>query len=180
MHNSNLTKAKLATDQQMEVLIPRNNTESSLVGLEKDRSTGEVYFWSKIPLSEPSTHKAEKPDHVLLLWDNSYSGIHRDHEGDKQLVLNYLKTLKRSTVDLINFNIEAEPKQNFDLSIDGITELEKALDNIQYDGGTRWSSLSLGDFETDRIIVVSDGIGTLGDYSPDLPDAPIFVINSSV
>jgi len=126
-----------------------------------------------------SADKGKNPEHILLLWDNSFSGLHRDHAGDKNLVLNYLKTLHGVTVDLISFNIEADLTQRFDLSKPGIPDLENALDNIQYDGGTRWNSLSLGNIETDRIILVSDGIGTLGDYSPDLPKAPIHVINSS-
>ena len=180
LHTTHLTRSQFRSGETLEVITPRGRSTSTQVKLERSQETGEVFFWGEFPVKSKASQARDNPKEILLIWDNSYSGLQRDNQGDKQLLLNYFKTLKNAKIKLVTFNLKASDVQEINITRGKVKALETMLDTMQYDGATRWKSLALGDIEADRVIIVSDGIGTLGDNAPTLPNVPTFVINSSI
>lgn len=175
-----LLEKQLHEGRDLAITLPNNNELSPMVSLEKDRTQGGYYFWAEIPTQESLTKTRIEPQKVTIIWDSSYSGLNRKHEKDKQMVLDFLRSSSAETIKFTTFNLEMEEPLTFSNDTNGLTRLESAIDQLRYDGATRWNSLSLKDYETDQIILVSDGIATLGAQEPELPDVPTYAINSSI
>lgn len=140
---------------------------------------GQTYFYGDIDVStEPKIKKL--PQTIAILWDMSLSGNKRNIEKEKELLTAYLQKIGNADIIFIPFNIEQGQAQSFKVSGGNATELFAAIDNIVYDGGTRFESLNLKDIKADEFLMFSDGVDTFGKSAEfALPQAPVYTISSA-
>ncbi|MFD2563380.1 carboxypeptidase-like regulatory domain-containing protein [Aquimarina rubra] len=127
--------------------------------------------------SEIVIEERPKPNHITMYWDTSLSMRNRDLDAEKKLVQKYLSALEDVTVDLIPFSNNLQNKQTFNIKNGNVRDLTKALEKLEYNGGSDFSELFDENIQTDQYLVFTDGLATYGNHQAKY-DIPVFYINS--
>jgi TonB-dependent SusC/RagA subfamily outer membrane receptor len=140
------------------------------------KRNGEYFFFlqSFIP---SSTRDKKLPKNLVVVWDNSLSGIYRNTHKEKELLLAYLNRLGTATVKLYTLSNSFQLAGTFSVQNGRSRELETKLNNLNYDGGTDYSEIKAD--QTDEMILFSDGLSTLSDRTKLSATSPVYTISSS-
>ena len=141
---------KLTTD--LVVALPDVEKQRVLVERAPDGST---YFAVNDFPQDPrgaAAHKQQTPaQKVTVFWDASASRAGADHKRELKILERYLRPLGQIGFEVVTFRHEVTERRSFK-SVSGVLA---ALRKVQYDGGTRMSSLSLrGKSEKRRAITI--------------------------
>ena len=140
---------------------------------------GKTYFYGDLDVA-PSTLRKDFPQTVAVIWDTSLSGSKRDIAKEKELLNAYVKALNNVKIIFVPFNLQPAEIREIAINDGDFSELNAAIDNIVYDGATRFDSLRLKDIKADEFLLFSDGLNTLGNNADlNLPSAPLYTINSA-
>ena len=173
-----LTNATLTKD----LVIALPDIAAGNVTVEK-ADDGKYYFAVNDMVVVPE-HKSRPPmpKRVCVLWDASASRADADHKREIELLtkcLSFMLTPKGGfAVDLVVFrNKCAEPRE---FRWDGDTALIKAIENIQYDGGTQMGAITpWPNAKTpDMYLLFTDGISNFGRETPGVMGAPVYAFSS--
>lgn len=134
------------------------------------------YFYINKKL-EPNSRLKQKPKKVTLLWDTSFSMKHRNLDKELSILDAYFEYLKEVEVQFMAFSNSIHQKRVFQIENGNWEALKKILKETDYDGGT-----SLGLFKSfaksDEILLLTDGLANLGDFTTSNKQA-LYTINSS-
>ena len=168
------TKTNYKTSGNLRINLPQNQNESS--AMMQNASGNTFYFLANIPINASSVPK-KMPETIGIIWDNSLSGLQRDHLKEFELLDEYFKVAKNTTVRLALLNNEFEESKTFKIIKGDWQELKSFLTNLTYDGGPDFGQLR--NLKVDEYLFFSDGLSTFGDLNLTL-NKPVYTIVSSV
>jgi hypothetical protein len=178
-----LTNVTLTKD--MLVALPE--TTSANVMIEK-ADDGKYYFAinDMVPVLERKS-RPPIPKRVCVLWDASASRAGADHKREIQLLtkcLSFMLTPRGGFgVDLVVFRNKCAEPREFGIGLNrtnNLAALLKAIENIQYDGGTQMGAITpWPDAKTpDMYLLFTDGISNFGRETPGAMGAPVYAFSS--
>ncbi len=149
--------------------LPSSNDSTNILSY-KD------YFYINKKL-KPNSRLKQKPKKVTLLWDTSYSLKHRNLDKELSILDSYFEYLREVEVHFMAFSNAIQQKRVFQIENGNWEGLKNILKETDYDGGT-----SLGLFKSlaksDEILLLTDGLANLGDFTTINKQA-VYTINSS-
>ncbi len=145
----------------LKVTIARPDGPEMLVG-----SDPQPAFLLSDRTPEIAPRPRTTPRTVMLVWDASLSGRSRDHAKEFALLDAWFAKLGKTQVRLRLIRERLEDGGEFDIRNGKWPKLRQALQQIDYDGATALSQLTIAAGDADLVVYVGDGIGTLGDDSP--------------
>ncbi|WP_449399615.1 hypothetical protein [Chryseobacterium wanjuense] len=128
-------------------------------------------------LNVNSGERAKKlPNKLAIVWDNSLSGMNRDHTKEWSLLEEYFKTNKNLTVRIYFINNTFEEGKSFKINEGNWSEIKTYLSQVTYDGGTDFSQLE--SLKEDEILFFTDGLSSFGELKLQW-EQPVYTISSS-
>jgi Ca-activated chloride channel family protein len=166
--------------EELRVVVPSSGSAALVQRSASGRQAGASWFSVRELVPPPADLPAPPIRRVALLWDASMSRQSADREREIRLLSAWLRTLGQVRVDLTVFRDTVGPVEPFALP-SRLRDLEARLTGLVPDGGTRVDLLGQlrlsGD--VDAIIVVSDGLATLGPTPALRLPAPTWFLSSS-
>ena len=138
---------------------------------------GQHYFYGNTFIDGNKIGK-KNPNSIGLIWDNSLSAKTRDLKKELNLLNAYFQKIKNTKVTLYLLNYTFEKQKEYVISNGNWSELKAVLQNTKYDGGTRFSQISLPNH--DEYLLFSDGLSSLSENNLPKTKKPIYTITSSV
>ena len=123
--------------------------------------------------------KAGKAGSLWLVWDASGSGGERDRERELAALGGYLATLGEAEVRLSFLRHEVEEAGAYSVKGGDWKALRERIEAERYDGGTDPGRLDFRVMTEDEAVLVSDGIGTLGQGAPVTGVCPVHVLHGA-
>lgn len=167
------TKTNYKPGGNLIINLPQNNKENTAI-MQK-ASENSYYFLANIPVNSSSIAK-KIPADIGIIWDNSLSGLQRDHVKEFELLNEYFKVAKNVKVKLALLSNEFEESKTFQINNGNWQDLKTFLTNVTYDGGTDFGKLQ--NLSVDEYLFFSDGLSTFGDLKLNLKK-PVYTIISS-
>jgi len=151
--------------------------------VQTDRADGGVTFFvvsSLVPDNLDVNRQRPSPSRPLLLWDASASRRDVDHQTGVEAVLRLVEQWRPAEIALAVLRDEAEAPRPFRVDRGSADELEDAVLDLVYDGGSRFDrEAAWTGVYPDTVILVSDGRPTMGSaVFPDL-GVPVFTLSVS-
>lgn len=157
----------------LKINFPVNN-ESQRVIIQK-ATDNSSYFLADI--SVRSDERAKKlPNNLAVVWDNSLSGMKRDHSKELALLQEYFKLNKNLSVNIYFINNTFDEGETFKISNGNWSELKAYLLKTTYDGGTDLGKLK--PLHEDEILFFTDGLSSFGALNR-VWKQPVYTIASS-
>lgn len=138
---------------------------------------GQYYFYGNTFIEGNKIAK-EQPNSIGLIWDNSLSAKTRDLKKELNLLEAYFQKTQNTKVTLYLLNYTFEKQKEYVISNGNWTELKAVLQNTKYDGGTRFSQISLPNH--DEYLLFSDGLSSLSENTLPKTKKSVYAITSSV
>ena len=178
-----LTDATLTKD----LVIALPDIAAGAVMIEK-ADDGKYYFAVNDMVGVPERKsRPPTPKRVCVLWDASASRADADHKREIQLLtkcLSFMLTPRGGfAVDLVVFRNKCAKPREFGVGLNrtnNFAALIKAIENIQYDGGTQMGAITpWPDAKTpDMYLLFTDGISNFGRETPGALGAPVYAFSS--
>lgn len=162
-------------DRPLTLLLPRRSDAQALF-LEHDG--GSTWFAVAVNPRLPREPKP-LPNRLLLLYDASGSARGRDRARELQVLDAYFRRLDHVEVRLVTFRDVPEPARSFSVRGGRWSGLRQALEQAPLDGATAFGRLDLAGEAVDEVLLLSDGLNSLGPSEPRLPQAPLTALASS-
>jgi len=121
--------------------------------------------------------KKEMPASIGILWDASRSMQKRELDKELELLEKYLSAFREVKVQVIKFANEITDQADFSITKNKLPELLEYIRNTSYDGGTNLQSIPFQELKQDELLLFSDGISNLAEFSPPTT-RPIYPISS--
>ncbi len=166
-------KTKYKPTGNLKINFPQNNENQSV--LMQNASGDSSYFLANLSIN--SGERAKKlPNKLAIVWDNSLSGMKRDHSKEWSLLEEYFKTNKNLTVRIYFINNTFEEGKSFKINEGNWSEIKTYLSQVTYDGGTDFSQLE--SLKEDEILFFTDGLSSFGELKLQW-EQPTYTISSS-
>ena len=179
--NSNVFEANLSktdfkpTKSLIINLLKATNKIESFIQKNLD---GSVYFYANSVFDEKPITKVWSKN-IGIIWDNSLSGLKRDHKKEIDLLDKIISQQKNLNIEVALLNINLEKGKSFQIKNGEWSELKKYLETMIYDGGTNYSKIVSTTLNADEYLLFSDGISSFGSNKFEIQQ-PIYAISSSV
>ena len=119
------------------------------------------------------------PERITLYWDTSLSTKDRAMESELELLSDYLKKVKNTSVEVIKFSSKISESIVFPITRGNCDELIQYLKDTDYDGATNYADiLKENTFDAQSLLVFTDG-NTQFEPLKQLVYVPAFYINTS-
>ena len=172
-YTASLDKNNFTANESLTFNIPKS-TDNAEVMLQK---TGANYYFF-INLFLQKEHRTKQlPHEITIIWDASLSGINRDIKKELQLLDRYFKKNGNLLVSLALLNNTFKKANEYKITNGDWSELKKAIEKINYDGGTDYSKIWYPAGE--EYLFFTDGMSSLGGNELKLPNKPVYTITSS-
>lgn len=137
-----------------------------------------TYFAVRV---DPRLKEAPKPlpRRLLLLVDASASGRTADRARELRVLEAYLARIGACTVDLVLFRDRPEAPRRFEVRAGDAKGLLKAIAAAPLDGASAYGGLDLARADVDEVLLLGDGLNTLGPVDPRLPEVPLTALTSA-
>lgn len=156
--SASISKTNYQPQANLRLTLPPDNSGISTV---MQRASGNnYYFLSKVDVPG-STRPKPAAQEISLVWDNSLSGLQRDHEKEFALLDAYFKNTKNLRVHLHWLSNTFDGAGSFTITKGNWAALKNALQNATYDGGTDFSILK--NVVGSEVLFFTDGISSFGD-----------------
>jgi hypothetical protein len=117
------------------------------------------------------------PGSVMLVWDASASRAERDHTKEIALLDAWFAHVGKTRVKLHILRDRLADGGEFEVQDGRWPELRKVLEQIDYDGATDLSRVQVSAGQADLVLLVGDGLSTLGSKPPAIA-VPWFFIHT--
>lgn len=119
------------------------------------------------------------PEYITLYWDTSLSMQERAIESELELLSDYLKKIKTTSVEVIKFSSKISESKVFPITRGKGDELIQYLKDTHYDGATNYAGiLKENTFDAQTLLVFTDGNSQF-EALQQLVYVPAFYINTS-
>jgi hypothetical protein len=135
-----------------------------------------AFFLSARP-PELAPRPRPSPASVMLVWDASASGVERDHPKEFALLDAWFAKLGKTRVKLRILRDRLTDGGEFEIHDGRWPELRQTLEQVDYDGATDLSRIQVSAGQADIVVLVGDGLSTLG-FKPPAIAEPWFFIHS--
>jgi hypothetical protein len=167
-----LTKNNYKPKDKLLISIPIRQDIPSMVVQSVD---GQHYFYANTVLNGANVKK-NKPNSIGIIWDVSLSCRKRDFKKELELLDTYFKQLNTVEVTLYLSGYTFDKKAIYSIKNGDWNELNLALKQIKYDGGTRFSKIKLP--VHDEYLHFTDGLSSLSSNVLPATKKPIYTITS--
>ncbi len=171
------TSIKKTNYQPAENILIKIPIQQEIPNVVMQNVGGEHYFYANTFIENKKILKAI-PNSIGLIWDVSLSCKYRDIKKDLNLLDEYFKNIRNTSVSLYLMSYNFEKKATFNVSNGNWSDLRLALENTKYDGGTRFSQIKLQNH--DEFFFFTDGLSSLSSNLLPKTTKPIYTISSSV
>ena len=130
------------------------------------QSASGCYYFVASCLPKIEKRKKEWSSQLGIIWDASLSGLSRDVKRELELLDVIIQDKKNLSISLYLLNNNFTEAGTFNIKNGNWTELRKALESVEYDGGTSYNSIKLLGSASNEFLFFSDGISTLSDVIP--------------
>lgn len=159
-------------DKSVSIHIP----QTPGAGVVLMQQVGNHYFYAASIFPRQERLEKPQPHHLVLLWDASLSGLRRDRKKEFDLLARYLAKLGEAEVDLVPFSNTTGEVHRFSIRGGDWQALQRALEEIVYDGGTQFGALNLAKYACDEFLLFSDGHSSFGSDRIQLGDRPVYAV----
>lgn len=142
-------------------------------------NTDKPAFYLSDPVPEISPRPRPTPGTVMLVWDASASGRDRDHKKEFALMDAWFAKLGNTRVKLRLLRDSVEDGGEFEIRKGRWQKLRETLQQVDYDGSTFLPGVMLSARDADLVLLVTDGISTLGSGRPGIT-TPWVLIHSGM
>ncbi len=167
-----IKKENYQPSEKLTIKIPIHQEIPSVVV----QSVNNQHYFYANTVVEGNKMPKKKPNSIGLIWDNSLSCRNRDAKKEIQLLDAYFKAISNTKVTLYFLNYNLEKNEIFTVVNGNWSALKTQLENVKYDGGTRYSNIKLSNY--DEYLFFTDGLSTLSDNLLEKTNKPIYTITS--
>ncbi|ANF49946.1 hypothetical protein A0O34_05135 [Chryseobacterium glaciei] len=159
--------------QNLKINFPQTDgNQNVLIQKASDNSS---YFLANLGV-DPKEKAKKLPNKLAIIWDNSLSGLKRDHAKEWSLLEEYFKVNKNLSVKIYFLNNTFDEGKSFKINEGNWNELKSYLSQVTYDGGTDFGQLK--SVKEDEVLFFTDGLSSFGDLKLTLKN-PVYTISSS-
>jgi Vault protein inter-alpha-trypsin domain/SLBB domain len=137
-------------------------------------------FYLSDPMPEMAPRPRPKPSHVIIVWDASASGNDRDHKKEFALMDAWFAKLGNTRVKLRLLRDRLEDGGEFEIRNGRWQKLKETLQQVDYDGATFFDGVKFSSQDADLVLLVSDGISTIGSGKPEISSPWVLIHSGSV
>lgn len=159
--------------QNLRINFPQ--TEGGQSVLIQKASDNSSYFFANLGI-DPKEKAKKLPNKLAIVWDNSLSGLKRDHTKEWTLLEEYFKVNKNLSVKIYFLNNTFDEGKSFTINDGNWDELKSYLSQVTYDGGTDFGQLK--SVKEDEVLFFTDGLSSFGDLKMNI-NKPVYTISSS-
>ncbi|AXY77517.1 DUF2135 domain-containing protein [Paraflavitalea soli] len=172
-YTASLNKENFTPEHSLTITIPKSpdNTEAMM-----QESGGNYYFLVNCFPQKNSRPKA-RVNETTILWDASLSGLNRNTKKELELLGAYIAHNDNLVVHLAVLNNTFRKAGTFTIRQGNWSELRKAIEQLNYDGGTNYSRIDLP--ASDEYLFFTDGLSSLSDQEMKLPARPVYTVTSA-
>ncbi|GAA4061792.1 hypothetical protein GCM10022389_02850 [Flavobacterium cheonanense] len=171
-YQTSLTKSNYKPKDKLLISIPIRQDIPSVVVQSVD---GQYYFYANTVLDGANVKK-KNPNSIGLIWDVSLSCRKRDLIKELALLDAYFKELNTVEVVLYFSGYTFDKKATYQIKNGDWSELNAALKQAKYDGGTRFSKIKLP--VHDEYLYFTDGLSSLSSNVLPSTKKPVYTITS--
>ncbi|WP_128330563.1 VIT domain-containing protein [Apibacter sp. HY039] len=175
VYEASLSKADFLPTKSLIIRLPQ--VKNKIESFTQNNVDGSVCFYAPLLQEIPSTPKVWSKN-IGIIWDNSLSGLKRDHEKELQLIDKIVSQEKELNIEVSLVNINLEKSKLFKIKNGDWSELKQYLQTITYDGGTNYSKINSLSLKADEYLMFSDGISSFGSNELYL-NKPVYTISSA-
>jgi tetratricopeptide (TPR) repeat protein len=170
------TQKNYTASQTIRFSLPRTDTNETIYLTEKYK--GRSYFYLNHYMEGQG--RTDNPHQQIgIFWDVSASSSKRDLVKEKELLKSYLTALGNPKVSLVPFHVTTQQPQVFDIRNGNSEALMEAIDQLVYDGGTRYGAIDLHSYGFDEALLFTDGLGSFGEKEIVFTEMPVITVNTS-
>ncbi|MDR2139670.1 MAG: hypothetical protein LBP50_08990 [Tannerella sp.] len=175
IYEASMQKTAFRPSRSLTLRLPKS-LEAPETVMQKNRD-GSCYFLIHALLPGSSRPKTWS-DRIGIIWDNSLSGLQRDHTKEWELLDRIIAQKQHLSVEVGLLNIRFGKTRTFTVRNGDWAELKSYLQQVVYDGGTDFSQLRTDGFSADEYLLFSDGLSTFGPHTVAI-HRPVHCITSS-
>ncbi len=167
-----LQKLDFTPEQSLKIAFPQQaDAPKTLV---KRKGTDAWYFLTNLQIAPPAPVKKELRQ-LTILWDNSLSGLKRDHKKEKAFLEKLFATKSNIHVTLYAVATATNKIGDYAVSNGAIGALLKAVDEMTYDGATDYSTIPASLAGSGDVLFFTDGLSNFGEWDR-LPAVPVYPV----
>lgn len=174
-NQSFVTSVKKVNYQLKDKLVITIPIRSEIPSVVAQSVNDQHYFYANTILDNPKILK-KNPNTIGLIWDVSLSCKNRNIKKELQLLAAYFNQLKNVSVTLYFAGYNFEKKNTYAIQNGDWSALKSVLENVVYDGGTRFSKIKLP--VHDEYLFFTDGLSSLSANLLTTTKNPIYTISS--
>jgi hypothetical protein len=174
-NQSYMTSIKKVNYQLKDKLVITIPIRAEIPSVVAQSVNDQHYFYANTILDSPKILK-KNPNTIGLIWDVSLSCKNRNIKKELQLLAAYFNQLKNVSVTLYLAGYNFEKKSTYTIQNGDWSALKSVLENVVYDGGTRFSKIKLP--VHDEYLFFTDGLSSLSSNLLNPTKKPIYTISS--
>jgi len=142
------------------------------------QAAGDSYYFLINAYPQAQSRPRQWANRIGIIWDASLSSLHRDTKKELALLDKIIAQKQNLTIELGVLNTRFVKAGTFTITNGNWQSLKAALENITYDGGTNFSSISNRVLDAEEYLFFTDGLSTFGKDQVIL-QKPVHCINSA-
>lgn len=133
----------------------------------------DTHFYTFAKIGQKKRDKV-LPKSLTVVYDVSSSAEKSKNDKNHELIRWYAKKAGVEKIRLVTFSVAIHSDE-----ICTVDEALKKLENLRYDGGTQMGCVDLSKYDSDEILLFTDGIGNIGVDVIKPANRPLMVVNSN-
>ncbi len=159
VYNATVTERDFAPNGSYQINIPKLATGQDVVM----QKVGRDYYFLANQMPLVKKNETKQATQIEIIWDNSFSGINRDHAKEYAFIKAYAKKIGNGNFQLSTIGYTYTNKNNYAILNGNCDNLITDLQQTVYDGATNYSLINLSSTAQEHLLF-TDGINTYGDF----------------
>ena len=133
----------------------------------------DTHFYTFAKIGQKKRDKV-LPKSLTVVYDESSSAEKSKNDKNRELIRWYAKKAGVELIRLVTFSVAIHSDE-----VCTVDEALRKLENLRYDGGTQLGCVDLSKYDSDEILLFTDGIGNIGVDVIKPANRPLMVVNSN-
>ncbi|MBE6327494.1 MAG: DUF2135 domain-containing protein [Bacteroidales bacterium] len=133
----------------------------------------DTHFYTFAKIDQKKRDKV-LPKSLTVVYDASSSAEKSKNDKNHELIRWYAKKAGVEKIRLVTFSVAIHSDE-----VCTVDEALRKLENLRYDGGTQLGCVDLSKYDSDEILLFTDGIGNIGVDVIKPANSPLMVVNSN-
>jgi hypothetical protein len=174
VYEASLQRSDYKPSKALTINLPKEMNVPEAV---MQRHTDGSYYFLINASMQNDTRPKTWSDRIGIIWDNSLSGLSRDHEKELVLLDKIIRQKQHLVIELGLLNTGFKHAGSFVVKDGDWSALKHFLQNLVYDGGTNFGQVDENVLTVDEYLLFSDGLSTFGAQNIRI-DKPVYSICS--